>query len=546
MAARVLGGGVWGRRSAMRLAATCALLGCALALGWARPASAGGMVSSVPEGPVRIRGNVVLPDEVYLTVLDLPDGVEVDAELAWQVEQRLTQFLHRAGYELASVSAALEGDHVEVAINEGRLEKVVFRGRLTLQTLRFKLGLSIPHQTFNKPALEREMGDLAQRLGVELVWYELVPSAEVVHVGPQLEELPTIQGYQLVTGKQPFELHVFFAEREWDTGLGLDLRTGYIDGLEVGVNYQGRGGLLKDDRYRAAASAGLGLRKRIGDDHTYADFSRAMAELRWYTPKLWSNFRPFVWVQGDVASRQRRDLGLENYDAATATGTLNMELEPDEGLRLSLGGGYDVRRIFGLQAAPGAVLPPDVREQERLRPFAALRVDMVFDTTNPRTDRWHQLSAETREYIGNEAEQFGYAQQRYQRVVELGWHDLWVKTRGKWLWGDVAFHNEEPVGEYLHGLFGEEFTRKIGNLALELRLSVTRDLVKVGIFHDLATYAELDRSTGRETLRLADAFGPSFHTLIEGMLQLDVYVSFGFKSNGQFATALAASLLKVF
>ncbi|MHB8879406.1 MAG: hypothetical protein ACYC8T_37400, partial [Myxococcaceae bacterium] len=62
----------------------------------------------------------------------------------------------------------------------------------------------------------------------------------------------------------------------------------------------------------------------------------------------------------------------------------------------------------------------------------------------------------------------------------------------------------------------------------------------------LAVFGELDRENGTERLRVANSFGPGLHLLIEGMMQLDIYVAFGFKSDGKFDTAASAMLLKVF
>ena len=425
---------------------------CAVALVLAVATALDGGSLAAPDRPlIRFSGNQVMPDEVYLTVLHLPEDAQATLATALEVEQALSDFLHQAGYELSSVSAQVEGEQIAVLINEGQLEKVVFRGRLTLQTLRFKLALVVPFEVFNRPALERQMQQLALQLKVEKVWFELVRTAEVAHLGPQLEELPAIQGVQLIHARRPFELHVFFEEKEWDEGLGLDLRSGYIDGLELGVNFQGRNGLLKDDGWRVAASGGAGLRRRISDDRFYAAFTRAYAELRWFSPRLIGNLRPFVWLQGDLLGRQRADLHLENYNAATSDVSIHLALEPREGLLLSLGGGYEWRRIYGLQVAPGFELSPLVVSSERLRPFGLLRVKLVYDTGADRSDRRHALTVDVRQYLGLNDPWFGYAAHRYSRVISFGWHDLWIRSRSKFLWGEVAFHNEEPVGEYLTG-----------------------------------------------------------------------------------------------
>src|SRR4051794_1610008 len=227
-----------------------------------------------PDAFVRFHGNRALPDEVYLAALQLPDDAAANEETAQRIHDELQAFLYRAGYDLADVSTRVSGELIDVDISEGRLEKIVFRGKLSLKTIRFKLLLDLPQEVFNRPLLEREMRELSLKLDIDRVWYELVPTREVKHIGPQVENLGEIQGHELVHPREPYELHVSFNDPEWWTGLGVDLRSGYFDGLELGPNYQGKSLIFEDDRWRTAISGGVGLRQRISDQQIYPAFSR--------------------------------------------------------------------------------------------------------------------------------------------------------------------------------------------------------------------------------------------------------------------------------
>src|ERR1700722_13253483 len=108
----------------------------------------GGLLSSVPDAGVpayvmppstvpltakactlRFSGNKVLAEEVYRAVLELPTDTTATDETATLVRNRLETFLHRSGYELGTVTTAVK-DHqfIDITIDEGRLEKIVFRG----------------------------------------------------------------------------------------------------------------------------------------------------------------------------------------------------------------------------------------------------------------------------------------------------------------------------------------------------------------------------------------------------------------------------------
>lgn len=498
---------------------------------------------------LRVRGNVVFLDEVYqaLAAPVLGEVAKVDDASSELLRQRLLGFLNAAGYELASVRVRPEGGRFVVDVDEGRLEKVVWRGRLTVQTVRFKLALNLPHDVFNRPALDREMRSLAAKLGMARAWYELVPTEEVEHLGPQLEQLPTINGHELVKPRQQWELHIFFTEKEWDTGLGLDLRTGYADGLELGVNYQGEHLLVQNDRWRAAASGGAGLRNHLVNDRLYPAFSRAFAEMRWYTPPVFRRARPLLWIRGEALMRQRVDLNIENYWNTNADGSAHLDYEFQKGLHLSLGGGFRWRRLFGFFVPEGYERPPTVGDNHRMRTFALLRTELVFDTEQPRWDRRHQLWAELRHFFALRDPSYGEARAAYQRVWAFGWHDLVVRARGAWLWGEVVFHDEELVsGYHLRAVFAHEWVRRVASNQTEFRFSVTRDQYKVSLFHDVAVFGKIDRYTGAEQMVVGNSFGPGFHALVEGMLQLDLYLAFGFTSDRRFDAGVSVLLHKVF
>ena len=89
----------------------------------------------MPGVELHFHGNTVMPEEVYRAVLSLPLDAAADRITAASVREQLEAFLHRSGYDLARVEAHVRtARDLEVDIDEGQLEKVVFRGRLTLAT----------------------------------------------------------------------------------------------------------------------------------------------------------------------------------------------------------------------------------------------------------------------------------------------------------------------------------------------------------------------------------------------------------------------------
>lgn len=495
---------------------------------------------------IKIRGNQVIIDEVYRAVLDLPASAGADRKTARLVQRQILRFLRRAGYVLARVEARVEDDAILVDLDEGRVEKVLFLGSGTLKTLRLKLDLDIPRHVFNRPHLVRQLKYLGRKHGVSKVTYRLVPCRPVEHGGPQIADLGDIQGQAIIPQRADYELHIRLSDSDWSTGLGIDLEYDFPDGLVAGVHYKDEGFLFSEDRWRVGMEAGTKLREELDSGDTYLSLSRAMVEARWYTPPLiGKGLRPFLGAESVLTSRQRGDLGVEIYYRERLDGSLNLGYEIVPGLMVSAGGGVRWRILFGIDQLDDA--PAPVEDEEHLRPFLVGKVDLEFDPGGARRDRHHQLQLEGRHYWMMERPSFGKACLHYQKVFGFGWHDLWLMTRGTWLWGEVHFDDEEPVGgRYVRGIFGGSYTRKVAALKLEFRLSLARDLFKVSLYHDLAVFGEIERTDGGERPQLANSFGPGFHALILDTFQFDIYVAFGFDADGVFDYGLSANLKKVF
>lgn len=500
---------------------------------------------------IEVEDNIVFPDDVYLAVLELPADATASPETLHRVVLQLEGFLKKSGYTLAHVDGRLDQGRVVVSVREGQLEKVVFRGRLTFQMVRFKLALDLPREVFNRPYLERQIADLSAQLGIDPPTWELVPTQMVRHQGPQVETLGplgTFKGESILRPMQQYELHLVFPEREWSTGAGLDIRSSYFDGFELGVNYQGRGLLFPNDRWRVGLMGGAGLRRDIPNSALYVYPSRLFVEAQYYTPPFARVVRSFAWLRGEGLARQRQDLRLENYFSTASDVSANIQVKPRDVLSLYIGFGFQHFFLFGERAPTGDPALP-ARQDQRWRSFVQLGVDLVFESGNARWDRRHALSVEGRLWSSLQnidRPTFSEVRLGYQKVFAFGWHDLWLKARGTWLYGDVLYPFEEPLGDNLRGVFGDIFVRSAGGGRGEFRFSLTRDLYKLGVFADLAAYGELDRATGNQVPRFGAAFGPGFHALIEGMFQMDLYLSFGLLSTGRFDTGINAVLIKVF
>lgn len=509
--------------------------------------------------PVRFQGNLVLPDEIYQDILELPPGARPDLASAQRVADQVDQFLFRSGYELAEVSVSLEDGGLAVHVDEGKLEKVVFRGRFTVRMLRFKLALNLPQDVFNRPQLEREVAERARALGVDPPTWVLIEAQHPKHEGMQLEGMPSlvVAGRTLISPRARFELHFTFGEASWNTGVGVDLRSSWLNGLELGLNYQGTSVLRQDDRWRFGVTGGLGLRRDIPNRNIYVAPTRVRAELLWYTPPLEERLltRGFLQAYGEWFFRQRRDLGLEDYMAVRTELSANAATRLHPLVAAQLGGGLQLLWLGPFTPAEGGPSPAFSLSLEtgappwRLSAYGEAKLELTFFDGGARWDRRHALALQARLY-GNlaraELPLFVEARFSYQWVIPFGWHDLWFSAKGTWMSGDVLFPFEEVMGQHLPGVFGDLWLRKAATAHVEYRYSLVRDLVKVGAFANGVVYGEELRETGQSTPRLGFSGGPSAHLLVASFFQVDLYLNFALLSNGRFGAGALLRLKKVF
>src|SRR5207237_9401334 len=139
---------------------------------------AGSATPEVTERPLlKFHGNVAFDEVVYRSTLDLPESARATPTEALEVSAKLLGFLRRAGYDLATVRAKVEGEHIAVDIDEGKLDKIVVFGEGIMETFRFKLELSMPAGVLNRPTLERQLRVRADRYRPRHSCYQLVPAA---------------------------------------------------------------------------------------------------------------------------------------------------------------------------------------------------------------------------------------------------------------------------------------------------------------------------------------------------------------------------------
>ncbi|MDD5224136.1 MAG: hypothetical protein PHE84_09105 [bacterium] len=518
-------------------------------------------------------GNVVLPDEIYLAILTLPEGSAANQDTADRVRKQYQAFLWSAGYDLARVETAVESSHIRVDIDEGHLEKILFRGTSSLRTVQALIALNLPKGVFNRPYLERQLVRIKREYGIDVEGWKLVESTKHKKIGPEIgnleysaepsrplvaptggmfEGLGTWIGHSLIPSRADYELHILFRRRAWSPGLGLLASLSSPDGFKLGLRYKNEDLLFATDRWATEGTLGLSTRNSLLDQHSYLAIQRAAAAASWFSPPFLDELRPAVVIRGDFTSRQRPDLGLENYRVTRAQAGLALHYDLFVGGNVSLGFGAERDDIFHLEQVDPLAIPL-VSPGNDNQPYIDTAVHLTFDPDEIRADRRHEFAIDGRQRLGNGAYAYGLATYRYQYIIPVGWHDIWLTSNGAYVWGKASkipfFEDQSVGGTYVRGVYGSRFfTRRVVSGGLELRYSLTRDVYKVGAFVDSALFGEITPAPDRQHdhARVVASAGPSFHVLIAAAFQLDIYYAIGIASHGSNERGFSATLNQAF
>jgi len=445
-----------------------------------------------------VYGNEVLSDYTYRAIAALDDFDVASPELAGLVERRVQRYLESSGYQLARVAVRVRDGGLELAVDEGRLERIVFPGQDALRALGMQFALDLPENIYNRQAIEEQIPKLEERFGVEVTDFQVREIEVDPEQGLALNKLTRLDEFLRLPAPSRYELYVFATREELPKGFDFEAEFQDPDGLRAWVLYRWASAILEEDRLEVFPEIGL---------------------------------RPFVWPRFLFISRQRRDLGIRRYDFVEAEPTIGVRVPIAPQLEVRLVTGLQYRNLLGL-AETDSPLPRSNPIDEARALFEA-KLRLRFGLSELRIARRHHIDVSARLLSTFSERELFHGRAVYQKAFGLGYDDFRIRLDAESLFGTVVFTDEIRVGDHLRGLYGDTFyTSRIATLRLEYAFSIVREIFKLGVFHDGSVFEGVDRATGETFTRFANSFGPGAHTVIFGAFRLSLYGAFGFMSNG--------------
>ncbi|MGZ6143307.1 MAG: hypothetical protein ACXWLM_08210 [Myxococcales bacterium] len=543
----------------------------ALALFLALPASAAELPPA--EGPVlrgsnkdavasaghellAFKGTLLFNEFVYRAVVMLPPEAGPDAKTARLVATEIASFLREAGYELAKVRAQPKDDQIEIEVDEGALDKIIFVGAGWITALRFRAMLNLPLDIFNRRLFEAQMPQLQKRFGLSNYTFELWP----VHLIDQdnagaLEKVEELRAMPLVRPARGYELRVFTKGEAWGTGFSPEVLLGGSIGYGIGGRYRWKDLIQDGDRWQMHFRVGGAFRSHLDDGSSYFVSSDDYVSGRWLS-RSWddskSGLRMTIAPHVEMLSLQRGDpmLHVEKYRIGTielGTGA-GAQLTPEYFVYLTTG--FQRRFIFDLLTEKGTEIAPDVAKVPSVSNRAFLRLNTGY-TSNPYELRQDLRNGATLQLdafrpFNTDSGFFRFDLQGHQ-LFFFGWHELRLGTHVSAEAGDVWFVDEIPLESHLRIGFGlQKFTERAGSISLEFRYSLLRDKIKIGAYNDIGVWRHLPRDDPKQSPELAGSAGAGAFFFVFDELQIDAYYGIGWSSDGPLQPGIALAIKEAF
>ncbi|MGF1509502.1 MAG: hypothetical protein ACFB9M_08370 [Myxococcota bacterium] len=524
----------------------CIVAGTPLLLAQARPSTDTTARPSVIEiDNIEIRGNVALPKGVYRGVLRR--RAEESSLPPEQVQAILTEFLHRSGYDLASVEIA---DNV-VTVDEGRLDSVVFVGASTGAVLGFKLSFNLPGQIFNRSLIEQELDRIVREGELASATWELVPAPQAKGSFLQLEGTRRIGTVTVFSPGTEYSLRIYVKQREYAPGFDLNFGFRPPDGIFVNTEWRFVNAFLPRDRITFLSSLGVDILDLADEPSDRLGITRAIADVKWFTPPLgvpWLRFFLNASARGQGRNRTE-DIGVRSYIFFPLVGSANIQFDFGD-IETFFGGGVEQRFTFRVvladefdeDAAPISVPADTLEPDANLRPFFAFGGEYNLAPGRVRKDRRHlfRLAGRVLGSGPDDADGIIDVQAFYKNTVLFGWDELRYGAAGAFIGGDVPFFNEVAFGDgFFRAAFLDElYTTRVVTGKIEYRFSISRDVFKLSIFNDVGVFEELDLFDDPEFAgfplrsrlgpRFVEAPGVGLHALVLDVFQVDLYTGAGF------------------
>ncbi len=138
---------------------------------------------------VTLKGLVIFNQEYVIRAANI-DTIPASRFTFEAIAQKITKFYNDIGYTLATVQLEKETPtSIILYVDEGRLNRIIFKRLNTLDTLRIQYDFNLPHRIYHKPTVEMQLTHLKKKYAIKDIVVTIQPSRDYSNSLFQIDRL---------------------------------------------------------------------------------------------------------------------------------------------------------------------------------------------------------------------------------------------------------------------------------------------------------------------------------------------------------------------
>lgn len=442
--------------------------------------------------------------------------------------KRVLSFYKRQGYTHAR-GWVLENNkpgqpRFTLFIDEGRMDFVTVVGSNAFRSILLRVDLHLPNKTFHQATLDEAMARMIEKYDLRNAYY-------------RIEDVPrfvTLPNGSIVEGRA---LRIYVISREaigWNAGVSTNSTWGILPWVAVASENN----LFKRDRLELRLGISVPVRQYFFDEKPKFHWVHGYLNAEYRFPGVGQfrlpglstyRFAPYLDTTSSYSRYERTEIGIARYYLWHTDAFASVSSRISRAISFSTGAGFDYLDVSSLAFTPENTKTYTSPHMTALA--VRLLCDIEYDRHVLRHDLRSYVQVGSRLSFASEDQWVLRLHYQAQHVWNHEIHTLLVRSRSTLFAGKVNYWNEEPLSRYLRVFFSNRYwIDKVAELDVAYRIDLLRDIIALGVFHDVALFS--DQTRANRPIAAANAFGPSLHFLILDTIAIDLYYGFGFAPIG--------------
>lgn len=444
---------------------------------------------------VHIIGLKINSEQSLITFLEL-DKLSKQKKHFKSAAIKINRFYHKGGFILAKTYLIEETpEKLTVLVDEGRLQRILFLGLDSIDTLRMKYYFNLDKRIYNIYAVQDETQQLKEKYKFKAIYFSLKPAEKGDMAFFQLDkefDFPLLGKTRLpffeeISSRYNLEIRFVKKPASKSKDLSYGLRTSYKKGLMPEVEYYYPFFIRRNDSLIIGSSMGIlyGFDLKFNELPKWTFFE--VHSNYNFPPTMEDYFTPMATVSAHYSRASRADIGLASYNFLIVKGILAPGITLLRKFRIYAGAGAERAFILEPDIDKNAEYQVDI--QKHTETWELVEARTLLDLRIWKLKRTRKLELEaTNDYYFKGDKTFNKANIKLDGIIDFKNLDSYCNTieYGR-IWDKPPFYQEISVADSnFKGFMGKSYySRNMIRTANEYMASVYKDSYYLGFFTDL-------------------------------------------------------------